>query len=162
MSHLARSPTARRGFTLLEVIVAVAMLGILLAIGATSVRPPAAQTYASSLRNMVLQARFEAIKRNAPVVVGWVADEEEFVARLAGQDDWCTDLGDVIIRSNAIEIARLQITTTVTGPGSLVWVPSGQSRNCGRAPFTPDFATIEDGRNARTVRIGAAGRVEIE
>jgi len=142
--------------------VAVAILGILLAIGATSIRAPAAQTYASSLRNMVLQARFEAIKRNAPVVVGWVEAESEFVARLAGPTNWCNDLGDVVSRSNAVEIGRLQITTTVTGSGSLVWIPSGQARNCSRAQFAPDFATIEDGRTERTVRIGAAGRVDIE
>jgi prepilin-type N-terminal cleavage/methylation domain-containing protein len=162
MRLFVRANHPRHGFSILEVVVAVAILGILLAIGATSIRAPAAQTYSSSLRNMVLQARFEAIKRNAPVVVGWVADEGEFVARIAGPTDWCSDLGAVLTRSNAAEIGRLNVTTTVAGSGSLVWIPSGQARNCSRAQFTPDFATIDDSRNVRTVRIGAAGRVEIE
>lgn len=162
MADAKRSVFGRMGFTVLEVIIVVAIAGILLAISAVSVRAPAAQTYASSLRNMVLQARFEAIKRNAPIVVGWVEAESEFVARVAGLTDWCQDLGPVVGRSNAVEIGRLDVSTTVSGAGSLVWVPSGQARNCSRAQFTPDFAAIDDGRASRVVRIGAAGRVEIE
>jgi prepilin-type N-terminal cleavage/methylation domain-containing protein len=155
-------PPRSAGLTLIEIILVLAILGITLSASAAVFRAPAPQVYATSLRNLVLQARFEAIRRNAPVVVGWDAGVREFVVRLAGETGWCADMGAVIGRSNAAEIGRLTITTTVVGAGSLVWVPSGQARNCGRGPFVDDVADIVDGRTSRRVFIGAAGRVEVQ
>jgi len=151
----------RRGFSILEVLIVVAILGVVLGLGATMWRAPSSQVYASSLRNLVLQARFEAIRRNEPVVVAWDADVREFVVRASGGGAWCTDMGDELGRSNASDVGRLTVTTSVTGNGSLVWVPSGQARNCSGASFAEDFADIDDGRTPRRVVIGAAGRVEI-
>mgnify|MGYP002480004344 CR=1 FL=1 len=154
-------PAMARGFTVLEVILALSALAILFAIGFTYWRPPRAQIYASSVRNLVLQARFEAIRRNEPVVISWEEDEREFVVRLAGSDDWCGAPREEIARSNAAELGRLTVTTTVVGNGSLVWVPSGQARSCARSPFNEDFADIEDGSESRRIVIGSAGKVEI-
>jgi prepilin-type N-terminal cleavage/methylation domain-containing protein len=148
--------------TLIEIIVAMAIIGILSAVAVTNFRPPSSQVYTSSLRNLVLQARFEAIRRNEPVVVAWDGSAREFVVRVAGSSTWCTDMGAELRRSNAAEIGRLTITTTVVGNGSLVWIPSGQARNCSRGPFAEDFADVDDGRQSRRVTIGSAGRVEIE
>jgi prepilin-type N-terminal cleavage/methylation domain-containing protein len=150
------------GLTLLELLVVLSILGVGFSLSAVAVRPPAAQAYASSLRNLVLQARFEAIRRHEPVVVAWDAASAEFVVRVAGSTSWCQDMGIELRRSNAADIGRLSITTTVVGNGSMVWIPSGQARNCTRAAFSEDFADIDDGRVSRRVLIGAAGRVEIQ
>lgn len=150
------------GFTLIEVIFVMAIAAILIGVGAMAWRPPAAQTYASGLRNLVLQSRFEAIRRNEPVMVSWESGVREFVVRVAGPSDWCGAPGQELKRSNAADIGRLTVTTTVVGNGALVWVPSGQARNCSRSAFSEDFAEIDDGRNVLRVVIGSAGKVEIE
>lgn len=152
----------RSGLSLLEVLIVIAVLATTLGLGATLFRAPSSQVYASSLRNLVLQARFEAIRRNEPVVVAWDADVQEFVVRASGSGAWCTSMGAELNRSNAADIGRLTVTTSVTGDGSLVWVPSGQARSCSGAAFARSFADIDDGRMVRRVVIGTAGRVEVE
>jgi len=158
---LQHSSRYRHGFSILELLIVVAILAVALGLGTTMWRAPSSQVFASSLRNLVLQARFEAIRRNEPVVVAWDADAREFVVRAGGGGAWCTNMGAELGRSNAADIGRVVVTTSVTGNGSLVWVPSGQARSCSGAAFAEDFADIDDGRMTRRVVIGAAGRVEI-
>lgn len=150
------------GFTIFEVLIVVAILAIVLGIGVSWFRVSNPQVYASSLRNLILQARFEAIRANEPVVVSWEPTLQEFVARVAGDaQNWCSGTGREINRTNARDLGRLTVSSTVTGTGSLVWIPSGQARDCQRGLFAEDVAEISDGRSQRTVVIGAAGRVEI-
>jgi prepilin-type N-terminal cleavage/methylation domain-containing protein len=161
-SSMDRGRRSRQAaFSLLEMLVVMAVLAVTFGFASFAVRPSSAQVYATSLRNLVLQSRFEAIRRNEPVVVGWDASAREFVVRTAGATDWCDGSGSELRRSNAADVGRLAITTTVTGSASLVWVPSGQARTCARASFPEAFAAIDDGRSVRRLVIAAAGRVEV-
>jgi len=162
MRRSAYARQSRFGVTIIEIVVVMAILAVTLGIGVSFIRPPGAQAYATSLRNLVLQARFEAIRRNEPVVVAWDAGVQEFVARVAGTSQWCQDLGVELNRSNAADIGRLAVTTTVVGNGALVWIPSGQARGCARQPFDEDFADVTDNRTTLRVVIGSAGRVIIQ
>ncbi len=58
-----------RGVSVLEIILVVAVLGIMLAVGFPRLVTPAARMYANDVKAQLEQARYEAIKRNAPVAV---------------------------------------------------------------------------------------------
>lgn len=67
----------KQGFSLAEVLMALAILGILLSLGFSQLKPPAARALAGSVKTVIQQARFEAIKRNRAVTVIFHSDKVE-------------------------------------------------------------------------------------
>src|SRR5690606_1751919 len=78
-----RSP-GPSAFTLIETLVALAALGIVLAIGYVTLRPSLEMRAASAVRSLLLQARAEAIWSGASVAVVEDAGGSAFVAREFG------------------------------------------------------------------------------
>lgn len=151
----------RQGFTLIELLIALSVIAVLMAAGAASLRAPVAQVYAENVKTLLLQSRFEAIRQSQPVVVSWNAAAGRFEAFLGDLDAPC-DLpssGVPLLRTDAAEVGRIDVS--ITGEGSLVWVPSGQARTCGGLVFTEVVATINDSRVTRQVVVSFGGRVEV-
>lgn len=151
----------RAGVSVLEIIMVVAVLGILLAIGPVMLRTPGPQLFANDLRAMVQQARHEAVKRNQPVAVLWDAPGRRFVTSVPDGTPWC-DLGVQLAERRLSEYPRLTIETTFVDGEGVVWLPSGHARSCELRSFERAIAIIRDGSMTRTVIVTLTGRVEIE
>ena len=162
-SHLqvwGRALKRASGFTLIELIIVLAIIGILAAIGIGSVRPPEARLLANDYRAMVQQARFEAIKRNLPVAV--VLNGQEYITLVKNDAAInCTTTNSAQLRvKRADEYRNVQISN-VTGTGNgIVWLPTGLARNCSNTlPTGAGTATFSSGSSSVSVNISQAGRV---
>lgn len=143
---------ARVGFTLLEMLIALSIIGVFTGLGVFMLRPSYAYIFANDFRAMLQQARFEAIKRNLPVAV--VRTGQQYTTLV--KDDAtinCTTTGSTPISTKrAAEYRDVQISerdTTGTGNG-IVWLPTGLARACngsgvvtGTAAFTSRSTTAK-------------------
>lgn len=137
--------------TLIEVLIVLAILGILLAIAIPNLRPPALRVAADAAQAFVLQGRFEAIRRNTPVAV--TVSEGTLVTR-AGS---CT--GQVSGRLPLQEYPQVSLSGS-----DLLWTASGDPRTCAGGALGlggPRF-TLGDCRNQVTLSVSGGGAVRIE
>lgn len=137
--------------SVIEVLIVLAILGILLAIAIPNLRPPAAQLAANSVQAFVQQARFEAIRLNAEVAVT-VAD-----GRFASRSGGCS--GNVLRTLDLAEYPQVSASG-----GDLIWTHTGQVRSCGGSALGVNGVAwqIADERRALTVQVGAGGAVTVE
>ena len=153
--------SSRLGISIIELIVVIAILGILLAVGFINLPSGGPRTFANDLRGLVQQARYEAVKRNVPVAVVWRPDEREFQTRLSDSAAYCAG-SQVLARRSLNEYPRLTITTDFVANEGVVWLPSGQARSCLLTSFAPTIARITDGRTENSVLVTLTGRIEVE
>ena len=149
-----------RGFTLLELILAIAVIAILASIGASRFVAPEARLYANDVRALVQQARYEAIKRNVPIAVLWNEGERAFQAVIGTSDLTPCDVQSTFNWARADKYRRVDVA--VQGDGRLVFLPSGQARSCNFGSLAPVIATIDDGRLSLEVTVTLTGRVTTE
>lgn len=154
-----------RGVSVLEIILVVAVLGIMVAVGFPRLVTPAARMYANDVKAQLEQARYEAIKRNAPVAVVYDADADRFETRLHPTDTsvtvTCTG-STVLLARDASEYRGVVVDEAAsTWSGAVVWLPSGQGRACNGSPSIGGDIVITDGRTTRTVELTVGGRVSI-
>lgn len=160
-SSLGRRPIrGGDGFTALEVILAVAIVGILLGIGFVRLQPPASRLYANDLKAQLLQAKYEAVKRNLPVAVVWNSGSSAFETRFdASLVDPCNG-SSVLATNKATDYPGVAVSTTMS-PG-VVWFPNGQGVTCTNGTGIASVTTISDGRTTRTVSVHLGGGVQIQ
>ena len=152
---------SRLGVTVLEIMMAIAVVGILASIGYVNLRTPGPQLFANDLRALVQQARHEAVKRNQPVAVLWDASGRRFVTSVPSGSPWC-EVGVQLAERRLAEYPRLSIETTFVDGEGVVWLPSGHARSCEMRSFERAIAFIEDGSSSKTVVVTLTGRVEIQ
>lgn len=155
-----RRRTATSGYTLLELLLVLAMVGLF--VGWTmAARPGRLDGALASLRGQVVQARFEATLRNAPVAVVYRPAERSFItlAGEAGSFDVC-EVGAEVSRLQIAEFAGVEVESVPSA--GLVWLPSGNGRTCsGAGVFNQTIVLMERGREGRVI-ISRAGRVRTE
>ncbi len=158
----------RAGFTLLEMLIVIGVVGILLALGIPMLRPPAAYLFASDLKAMVQQARFEAIKRNRPVAVVWDSASKTYTTRFdaanttfSNPSSACTSASPTILNTKRTsEYRNLNVSTNMSGNG-IVWLPTGLPKPCGTGVLN-STTTVNDGRAKYNVVVSLGGRVKVE
>lgn len=154
------------GFSLIELIVVLAMLGTILAIGAPRLSTPGVRMYANDVKALIEQARFEAIKRSMPVAVVFNPTTSAFETRLDPDDPTvssaCT--GSLVLQSRdpgEYRAVSVDLSASTWG-GSVVWLPSGQGRACNGSPSIGGSIAVTDGRLTRTIVLTVGGRVTLE
>lgn len=157
----------RAGFTLLEMLIVMSVMGVLMAIGIPMLRPPSAYLFANDLKAMVQQARYEAIKRNVPVAVVWRSTDKTFTTQFNPDDPAVNKACDLAVRNEGklrikslTEYRNLSVTSSFETTG-LVWLPTGSGKQCGGGVMA-NGTTITDGRATYRVCVSSAGRVKIE
>ena len=153
-----RSPRGA-GVTVLELVVTLAVLSALLAVGAARVLPATSRVAASSVQSAVVQARFQALKLNRPVVVE--LDPEAGVvtawpSKLAGSID-CGAAAPAFRRLDLASFPGVSMNASVR---RFVWLPSGQLRGCS-GEWVGDSVVIDlrDSRRAHQVTVSPGGEV---
>lgn len=142
---------SHRGFTIIEILIAVAVVAILVAVGAPSLRDLVVgvrvRTVASDLYESLLFARSEAIKRNAIISVvpnsgGWVAGWQVRV-----------DADNTVLK---VADAAPTVTATANATGNISFAMTGRVTTGVRSVvFSADSTpTVK----ARCVMLDASGR----
>lgn len=169
----ARSPGAkgffgRNGFSVLELLVVLAVLAILLTIGAIRTPSRAAQVYANDVRAALQQGRFEAIKRNQPIAVVWNVDERAWETVLGPDGDPPCNGGTLLSSARSDEYPSVTVQpgfnplpAPAVGNG-VVWLPTGQARACDFSLLPLEtIAVVSDRDIEREVMVSIAGRVTV-
>lgn len=146
---------------MVELLIALAVLGILMTIAALTLRAPSPRLAANNYKATLQEARMEAVKRNRAVIVAWDADEQAVVVKAI------TDPGKAGCDAAAVELSRLDLSqyrgvtfTTDMPSGSLVWLPNGRSRQCNGA-LTSTTTTFAGKQASFAVQVSSIGNVEV-
>jgi type IV fimbrial biogenesis protein FimT len=132
----------RRGFTLIEVLVAITIVGFALALGAPAfsiwMQNTQIRTVAESIQNGLQVARNEALRRNCRVEFLMNSDTSWVVtAKRCIDTDGDGALDDVVVQERAKnEAASANITASVTPAGATAVTFDGFGRVVDATPFT--------------------------
>lgn len=119
--HICRSPQGRKGFTLVEMMVTILVLGILASLAAPSfaelIASQRTRMAASDLFTSLLRARSEAIKRNGSTII---------VAKSGG---WANGWQVTVVNSNDPPVDDHGATAglNISGPATITYNRSGRT-----------------------------------
>jgi prepilin-type N-terminal cleavage/methylation domain-containing protein len=155
----------KHGFTLIEMLMVLAVSGILLGIAAFSLRMPAAQLMTNDLQAFISQARLQAVKYNRPVAITWSAANKSFSMRYnasvgATLSNTCTST--TIIQSKPISDYKNISVSSNSSSNAMIWLPNGLLSTCNGPATTTLKFIISDGHNTQTLSVSLAGKVTIE
>jgi len=154
----------RLGFSAVELMIAMAIIGILVGLGAVLVRRPAVRVLSNEFRMQIVQARFEAVERNRPVAVTWDGETRTLSTRVNLDDPLVGAACDgQAIRSHAGSSAYRDVTISGTF-ASIVFLPNGQARKCDGSAIGASDSTLQisDSRRTVTIAVTSAGRIVVQ
>jgi type IV fimbrial biogenesis protein FimT len=157
---IMRPLQTHRGFTLIEALVAIAVMLVLMAIAIPSFRDA---SYRGQLRattnDLVTSAHFarsEAIKRNAPVTMCLSSDGEHCSASGSWDQGWIIR-SDVTLRRQSAAPSGVRVSAG--GVVDLTFQPTGADTTA--TVFTVCRSPSETGHEQRIVTIDATGRPSV-
>jgi general secretion pathway protein H len=148
------------GFTLVEILVVVAIIGIVLAIASVNLLPDDRRTLENEAERVALLfelARDSAISSGEELA--WQADGQHYAFYRRGEDkQWVVETGDEMLRSRdwpaGLKLEAMKINhVAATAEGRLIFAPSGVA-----LPFE---LVLTLGQKRAVVRGSALGRVEV-
>ncbi|WP_105317391.1 GspH/FimT family pseudopilin [Thermus tenuipuniceus] len=152
------------GFSLVELILAITILGILLALGTSYLRSDriAVNQAAQSLAAQVTRARLEAIRRNEFVGIQFSTQGfGGYVVFVDANRDGTFNSGETVVQNVPFgqgDWARVRFTA-VTGASTLVFDTRGIPTS-----FTPSTITLHNRAETytKTVQISGQGRASVQ
>jgi type IV fimbrial biogenesis protein FimT len=149
-----------RGFTLIEAMVATAVLLVLMAIAVPSFRDASHRSQLRTATNDLVTsahfARSEAIKRNAPVTMCMSSDGVNCAGSGSWEQGWIIR-SDVTLRRLTAKPSGVKITAG--GINNLTFQPTGVDATS--AVFTVCRSPTDTGVGQRLVTIDATGRPSV-
>lgn len=157
------SAFARRGFTLVEILIVLLIVGIAGAGIVSVIRTPGVRAAANSYQALIQQARLEAVKRNRPVAVVFDGSARfDVLVYSANTLATCAAATTTMLETLMLSDYRATtVTSNMTGNG-IIWLPSGHARDCNAGGAVASQTTFTDGSTTLVVDLSNGGRVEIQ
>ena len=161
----AVSPTSPRrdrdGFTVIELLVALGVIGVLAAIAVAAFRAPASRLAAQDFQALLQEARTQAIKRNRPVNVALDLDAGTVSVRASEQSSNVSCTGDQVQigQLDLAEYRGLEVSTTMPDL-QMLWLPNGRAQRC-NGGLMASSTTFRARDVAYAVDVSAAGQVRV-
>lgn len=148
------------GFTLLEVLVVLAVLALVSGIGMAAFRPSLEVRAASAVRSLVLQARAQAVWSGDSVAVVESAGGTSFSALSMTSKGGC-EPGSALASLRLLDFPGVRLVDGLRA-GGLYWLPSGSGRSCSGGGVISDTLLFEGPRGKAALVISSLGRVRVE
>lgn len=148
----------RRGFTIIELLIVLAILAACFSVALAVSRPSHAWRAARSLRVTLLRARTEAMWRGEAVSVTELAGASGFRVELAVGGHCGT--GPALFTAHLSEHPGVRLAAGL--PRGVVWLPSGSGRSCDGGGVISATIRVADHRSEVAVIISSLGRVRLE
>lgn len=154
-------PTRQRGFSLIELLLALAIAGVLLGIAAVSISPQrsAVNQASTGLANYIARARFEALKENTNAGIAFsTAGDGSYELCLDENRDGACDSGKILetVTFGAGDNARVRLTNATNA--TIMFDRRGVSLD----PGTVVTLTSRSGSYSRNVTVLASGKAEVQ
>lgn len=149
-----------KGFSLVEVIVIIAIVGFLFTLVARQARPPHVTVYANALAAVIQQGRYESVELNKGVAVVHVANKGFQVRTLSTNNGACTGTGSEVLRSLNFE-GHGSVNVSMNQAG-IIWFPNGLVLACDGSQASVSINIFDTSGKTRVLSINSIGRVEIE
>lgn len=148
------------GFSAVEVLVAMAILGVALAVGISVARPSLEMRAATAVRSLIMQARAQAIWRGASVGVFETDSGVAFAASSLGSDSSCERSENIA----TLRLSQFPGVRLVDGirAGGIYWLPSGGGRSCAGGGVISDTLVLQGQRGSAAIVVSSLGRVRVE
>ena len=150
----------RSGLTLVELLVLLAVLGVLLSVAWAAARPDNAQRAAQAVRAAILWGRANAIWRGVSVTITDLGDGAGLVLRVADAAGPPCSGGSELTRVRMSEHAGVSLLAGL--PRGLVWLPDGSGRSCDGGGVISATLRLQGARRAVNVVVSSLGRVRLE
>lgn len=146
------------GVTLVEIVVVLAVLGVLLTVAYAFARPSNTERAAQAVRSAVLWARANAIWRGISVSI--TQSGNGFVISAADDTGMLCTHGQQLV---ALPMSEHPGVSVVSGlPRGLVWLADGSGRTCDGGGVISATVVLSDTRRTYNVVVSSLGRVRVE
>lgn len=146
------------GLTLLEIVIVVAVVGLLAVGGVLLARPGGAVRAARGARAFLLWARLEALWSGEAVAV--VPAGSPALSARTGADATSACGGPERKRFELARYARTHVVQPLRA--GIVWLPYGGARSCNGGGVISGRMLLADGRRRASVVVSSLGRVRVE
>lgn len=146
------------GVTLIEIVIVLAVLGVLLTVAYAFARPSTTERAAQAVRSAVLWARANAMWRGVSVAVTQTPDG--FVIRAADDTGLICSQGPQLVSVTMSEHPGVSVVSGL--PRGLVWLADGSGRTCDGGGVISATVVLSDARRTYNVVVSSLGRVRVE
>jgi len=154
----SRARRGRTGFTLLEIVVVLTVVGLLAGGGALLARPGGALRAAQGARAFLLWARLEALWSGEAVAV--VPSVSPTLSARTGADAVSACAGPERKRFDLARYGRARVVQPLRA--GIVWLPYGGARSCNGGGVISGRMILADGGARADVIVSSLGRVRVE